>query len=368
MTQPSYVHSVTTEIISPLPQGVRPTAPSRDAAGRFATDTAFHELLDAIQHIAETAAHEAGIEPRMVGRDRFNDSRHDLGLTRRCPSAQALSRKFGCPLSLILEAALGDHDDANKVIHHGAGGWVQTAEGLPNDQVVWALRAAAFAIKRPPTSTEYDEWTREWDHARGALGAFIVPTPSAATMIARFGDWSAALEAAGAIESASEYRKLARRRSTADPCEQILDRCIDATGILPSRRYLEEWAKRSGVPVGKDLKPYGEAVKKCRALRDAAGKWTPAATTRADLAPPLPAQVTEDKNMRRRSGGHQTYWTRERILAALRDEYGAKHLDGRQPTDGHYRALARGRRELPSAETVRHAFGTIQSAFGAAGL
>jgi hypothetical protein len=359
---------MTTET-APSPSSATHSRSDRDSAGRFAGGVAFHSTLDAIQAIAEHAAAAAGIEPAAVGRDRFNSSRHDLALMRECPSAQGLVKKFKRPLSLLIQAAIGDRDVAGQMIGQYVVTGPPTNDALANDDVIWSLKAATFAIGRAPTAQEYDHWIREWARERRERGAFGVPTPASTTLLSRFGDWSAALEAAGAVESAAANRQLARRRSTAAPCETILDNCIDEIGCLPSRRYFEEWAKRKGIPVGSDLKPWGAVVDKCRDLRKAAGKWTPSASTSRREGPPLPAQVPEEDNMRRRSGGSTgAYWTRERIIEALRDEYGAKHLNGRRPSDSHYRTLARGRRDLPSAETVRHAFGVIQAAFRAAGL
>lgn len=342
----------------------------RDEVGRFATGGTFHTTIEAVRRIATHAAGEAGIAPDRVGANRFDRARSDLGIgLDECPTARGLKKRYRRPLSDLIAASLGDPEDVNEVLGRGrSDGRAHAQEGLTREQLLLSVKAAGFQMGEAPTPESYDQWAIDWAVERQRMGAFESALPRSVTLLAEFGDWPAVLAAAGVIPSAQAFRANRLSRREADPAEEILDRCIDETGILPVRRYFEDWTRRKGIPLGRDLKPWGATVERCRALRQAAGKTTPAASTPENQSPSLPSQVPSAQNQRRRSGGLKVYWTRELMLDALRTVYGPRHLRGARPTEDHYKT-ARGRsRDLPTLPTLKKMFGTLQNACREAGI
>ena len=333
----------------------------RDASGQFTHSAGVHALLDDVKVIA-TAAAEAteGRDPAMVGRRLFNRHREELGITRT-PTAQGLEKRFDRRLSQIIRAALGDRRDIGHELGSTGPRDDYISREITEEQLVHPIKGAAFALDEIPTEHGYDVWVQDWMRKRERRGLLANPLPSSNTIIERIGSWPEALVLAGLIRRASDLAPMRRVRKRSEPAEVILDRCIDETGVLPSRRWFEEWCKRTDTSLGSDYKPWGATVERTRARRRAAGKRTPASETSFPQCPALPPQRSTIKRASRR-------WTDDEILDALRTVYGPEYLKGATPTQRHYMDASSGDDRLPSPTTIKKRFGPIQDAFRAAGL
>lgn len=353
-TRKSYVDGMSTTDLTSTNQASQ----SRTTSGQFIPDQGFHAVMDAVARVARAAA--VGDDPHTIGRRRFNAARADVDAS--VPTAQALVKRFGRPLHSLIDLALTETNERG--IRLGPDHESRAHRDLPPELIFKALRACVVATGQVPLAYDWDAWAKAENHRRERAGLTPLPLPHSKFILDRFGGWGAALVAAGVIEDAATLpTPHTWNRKTARPAAESISECIDATGILPTRRWFIEWCQRMDIPVGGDLQPWGEAVAACRELRRAAGKTTPATATRPKDAPPMPDQVTSDAPRRRTFG---TRWTREECIAALA-RYGQEYLKGKPATQRHYRACAKGDPDLPSPSTLQK-HGLFQDLCTEAGL
>ncbi len=340
------------------PTSTNQASQSRTTSGQFTPDQGFHAVMDAVAQVARAAA--AGDDPHTIGRRRFNAARAEVDAS--VPTAQALVKRFGRPLHSLIDLALTETNERG--VRLGPDHDSRVHSNTPPELIFKALRACVLATGQVPLAYDWDAWTATENRRRERAGLTPLPLPHSRFILDRFDTWGAALVAAGVIEDAATLpTPQSWDRKTARPVPESISECIDATGILPTRRWFMEWCQRMDIPVGADLKSWGKAVDACRELRRAAGKTTPATATSPKDAPPLPDQVTSDAPRRRAFG---TRWTREECIAALA-RYGREHLNGKPPTQRHYRACAKGDSDLPSPSTLQK-HGLFQDLCTEAGL
>ena len=278
------------------------------------------------------------------------------------PSAQALVSRFERPLSQIIDAALAGSAEAVRRLG-GPGSFPATAPDCPPALMLKAVRAAALEIDDVVTPARYDAWHADYIARRRKRGDTWSVLPSAHSIANQFGSWGQALADAGLAPTAVDAGLAQRGKKKAPPAHETLDRCIDATGVLPTRSYVERWCQRMDIPLGGEMHDWPQVVRKLRDLRSHAGKWTPSEATPPRRCPDFPAQLTPAVPARATCG---VKWTREKVLEGL-VIYGREYLRGARPTQRHYRAAAKGDPRLAAPSTLSR-FGRIQDLFAEAGL
>jgi hypothetical protein len=315
-------------------------ASSADAVSADAEVLGVHALMDRTATVLRLAAE--GGDAHRVSRDQFNAARHLVD--ERVPSAQAICKRLKRSWAETVILALGP------IAARMGQGQIrrdrQVDRDYPSAVIFAALKASAYSIGRLPSAQDYDAWAAAHAAGRERRGVTPNPLPHSTTIAKRFGDWADALVAAGIIESKDEAATGQPPRGS-HPVIEIIDEFIDQVGILPTRRYFEQWCSRMDVPVGGDVRKWKQALAATRDRRSRAGKTTPGVITAAKDAPPLPAQVARTK----RGTKAVVVWTKETILDALR-YYGREYLKGAAPTQRHYGSCATGDPRLPAKSTL----------------
>lgn len=315
---------------------------TRDAAGRFRTNATFHATLDAI---ADVVAHalQPGEEPTDIGRIRFDRSRVELGLA--LPSAQALAKRFRLPLAQLIQMAgkpaaarsrAAGTDDAN-----------EATDDFPKELMLRAIRAAGFRCGGVPGLRDYDRMVAADNDAREARHVPTNALPHSATIAKRFGSWDQALAEAGFEVTAAQ---VAREELRAEPAAVLLDRFMSEHGFLPSSGYFSDYCKASGIPLGRDLKPFFDVVEGARTRRAARGEATPAAMLPPAQRPPIEDIATGGGGRKPKAA------TKEQAIAALR-AYRMQLRSGEAPTYRGYKDFCKGRADAPAASTIQRNWG-----------
>lgn len=328
----------------------------RSDSGRFEPSSGTHELLDHVATIARHAAGEHG-DPRRIGKRRFNRSRLALGIQGASPDA--LRHRLGLTLADAIEMALAETADRTAVRRPDRTG--QSDRELPEALVGIVIRACRFQLGQVPSRATYDAWAKREQQARVRRGMIENYLPTSQTIVSRCGSWERALQMAG-IDEPAPSSGAHRHAGAAGSHAELLDACIDASGCLPSRRYFVEWCKRSDEPLGRPTKGWADVVQEARALRRAAGKWTPTEATPASGCPALPDPVEQAEGERPRRRQVRTH---EDAIASLR-RYSAVHLKGR-PTQADYRACCAKDPQLIAPGTLQK-FGRFQDLCREAGI
>ena len=256
--------------------------PERNLDGRFLAGRDYHAELDAIAEIARHAARDDE-DPTEIGRVRFDRARDALGLA--VPSAQALAKRMRRPLAKIIEMALAE--DAKRNFAGGHDHANETQRDFPETLMVAALKAASREIAgQAPSRLRYDAMVARDNARRQARRLPTQRLPHSETIAARFGSWDHALLAAGLIESLGD-RGGRSAKPKAPAAAQTLDGFITKHSFLPSSGYFSNWCKASGIPLGRDLKPWDDVIENCRALRGARGEDIPETATPTREAPAI---------------------------------------------------------------------------------
>lgn len=343
-------------------------------AGRFTARLETSVLLDAVAEVARSASPDA---PAGASKGRWDRERAALGRVE-LPRAESIRKRVGgtwpealalalCPQaerarlagqrkrgrrSIIDARTPFDPDALDWEAHEEssmgrvagsdganvlAGDAIGTAGTTPDDEDVdaadvevcrRALRVVAHRLGESPGQAVYDATAQRLEDARGARAPIGLPASPA--ILARYGGWEAALADAGLADPPRVVRAL--------PAEELLDRLIDETGILPVRDYFTYWCRSRGLPQRVDRRPWTEIVAATRALRAGAGKTTPAHRTPLGNSPGLAGQIV-------RVDGVRSY-SRAEVLASLR-RYRRDHLrPGARATQKDYLAACRRDRSL----------------------
>jgi len=246
--------------------------------GRFESRIGFHAELDAVADVVRHAARE-GEDPTEIGRVRFDAARDALGLA--LPSAQALVKRMRRPLQTIIEMALAA--DGSRTFAAGHDHANETQREFPKSLMLAALKAAAREVDgRPPSRLTYDGMVMRDNQSRQARRLPTQRLPHSETIATRFGSWDHALLEAGLISKVGE-----RASRKAAPAAETLDEFITDFELLPSSGYFSQWCKASGIPLGRDLKPWDDVVENCRTIRAARGDAMPARAATAKEMPPI---------------------------------------------------------------------------------
>lgn len=318
-----------------------------DSTATTAAPLGVHELVDRIATVLRLAAGNGN--PHGVSRDQFNRAR--ALATDPVPSAQAVCKRLKRSWTEVVQLALGP---VAKRMGQGARRARRAIDReCPDSLLHTALKACTFALGTAPSPQAYDRWADATEARRLRRGLVANPLPHSATILSRLGDWDDALVAAGVMEPRTKGRATGHPK-TSRPVAELIDEFIDAVGILPTRKYFEEWCRRKDVPVGGDVRKWRQALAAARECRTRSGKSTPTVVTPAKDAPPLPAQ----QQIIQRVGPVVQVWTDESILEALR-YYGRTYLrPGQRPTQGHFGSCSAGDPKLPSKSTLtRHGKG-----------
>ncbi len=320
--------------------------PTRDGRGRFRTDATFHATLDAIAAVV-AYARQPGEEPSDIGRVRFDRARAELGIA--LPSAQALAKRFRLPLAQLIRMA--GKDTAARSRAAGTDDANEAENDFPKDLMLRAIRAAGYRCGGVPGVLDYDRMVASDNDAREGRYVATNALPHSATIAKRFGSWEAALVEAGFEATAGE---VAREALRAESAAVLLDRFISEHGFLPSSGYFSDYCRLSGIPLGRDLKPYAAVIKGARDLRSARGEKTPDAM----LAPkdrPAVEDIARAQGQRK-----QKRATREDALRSLR-LYRKEWLKaGSVPTYRDYKEFCKGRPDALAASTIDRNWGFAQ--------
>lgn len=297
-------------------------------------------------------------EPEVIGRRRYNAAQAAIGSS--APSAQGLVKRFGMPLSRVIDMAL-EPAETRMVLIAGDGSQL-VATDLPTELMLKAVRAAQLQLGTTPGAFEYDNWVERHIATRRRSGLLAYQLPRSVTIISRLGSWETALRDAGILTPEDAAPNWRADRAAAPSAVETLDRCIEETGVLPARAYFIKWCRRRDIPVGRELLEWSALVDAVRLARTDRGASTPARATMTRKSPPLPDE--EECADRRRA--LRDYWTRERCLEALR-RYRDTYLRGKPARQRHYRDCAKRDSKLPSCSTLqRH--GKFQDLCREAGL
>jgi len=274
------------------------------------------------------------------------------------PGAETVRQRVGLTWSETLALALRPVESRPTFVGQRDGS-VRGRWGELGDQVALrVLRSAAAELGHPPTAVAYDALVRrlEAESLRWRRAAPL-RLPRSTLVLQRFDTWESALAIAGLVASP---RSMPSRVKPVPSLVDTLDRCIDATGVLPVSQYVLAWAACVDIPVGRRATSWASVVKAVRAQRSARGVATPDAPTAARDCPPLPAPV---RRRRRCTFRH----TRQDVLESLR-QYAAQNLrDGRPPRRRDYLAAAQ-RDPLLLAASVLQRHGGFQTLCREAGI
>ena len=333
-----------------------PTSPdeqapgTRDATGRFrAQDASFHACLDLIAQVARHAAQE-GEDPRDVSGRRFDRAREDLGIA--LPSAQALVKRFRSSrrgatrptLRTLIGMGLAPASDRAVAAGHDTSN--EAIDEFPSALMIIALRAAGLRCSGTPATLAYDRMVTEDNRSRSERGVPSNALPYSATIIRRFGSWKKALEAAGFEETV--VVQPARR---AAPAAELLDRFITQHAFLPASGYFEDYCRLSGIPLGRDARPWADVVEGARARRAERGEGTPADIAGPHERPPVESIAGNGP------GRAVKRATREAAIASLRRWRDEGLRASQTPTTRGYRQFCEGRTGLVSESTISTRWG-----------
>jgi hypothetical protein len=126
--------------------------PKRDADGRFLSGDGYHGVLDAVADVVRFACGDN--EPEVIGRRRYNAAQAAIGSP--APSAQGLVKRFGMPLSRVIDMALEPAE--TRMVRIAGDGSQLVATDLPTDLMLKAVRAAQLQLGTTLGAFEYDNW------------------------------------------------------------------------------------------------------------------------------------------------------------------------------------------------------------------
>lgn len=313
-------------------------APERNLDGRFMRRGDFHATMSAVADIALHAARD-GEDPAEIGRVRFDAARDRLGLA--VPSAQALTKRMQRPLTRIIKMALASEAERSFVAGHDHAN--ETEDAFPRSLMVCAIKAAARELGKVPSSLDYDGTVARDNAARKGKGLPTNRLPHSATVVKRFGSWQDALREAGLI---SEGEK-GPRPSKAPPAAETLDGFVTEHGFVPTSGYFSKWCQQSGIPLGRDFKPWTGVIESARTIRAARGEATPEEMTGTADAPPIDEIVRKGPNQRTAKTA-----TRDDAIRSLKAWGRSGAIERGVPTMRGYKAWAQGQAGVVSATTL----------------
>jgi hypothetical protein len=338
--------------ITPGPLSLRALSNERDEqTGRFAARHTTHELLDGVAEVALAAS----VPARSISKAAWNQSRDDLGRTD-LPTADPIRRRLGVSWPLVLKLAFTAAAKRSRVL----GNHTQRPDFKGDDETICSgLRMVAHRVKEPLDRLTYDFERIKLDEERARRGRPPLHLPHSDTIVKRLRSWVNACKLAG-VEAA---RPVPPPTTRARPAVETLDEFISQTGLLPYRRWFEQWCRAKDIPLGRDARQWDEVVAAVRVRRSARGEKTPfEPATRASL-PPIP----EHERVGRSGARRPKRRTREEGLASLR-RYKRRHLKaGQEPRQKHYYLVAKKDRELLAGSTIVK-FGRFQDLCREAGI
>jgi hypothetical protein len=256
---------------------------ARDKQGRFVSGDDELTLMRVVREVSLAAARTAGGSPTSVTKVAWDAARAAAGHASS-PRAESIRNRLGLPWARVLELAAADP----AVWPHrlGVRGTERFAEaGADREAMVRALRSVAFQTGSRPVVASYEALRVRFNTRRQRAGGLAMLMPSVWTITRKFGNWDAAITAAGLD---SQYPPAPPRVSSRPPAE-VLDEFIETQGFLPTRGYFEAWCAACDLQVGRAVRRWSDLVGEVRRQRGARGAHTPAvALSRAD-SPALPA-------------------------------------------------------------------------------
>jgi len=220
---------------------------ARHADGRFITEQGHHAVLDQVAEVIAVAG--SGKDPRALGRRRYNAARQAMGSP--APTAQGLVKRFGMPFARVIDMAL-EPAETRMVLVAGDGSQL-IATDMPTELMLKAVRAAHLQLGTTPGAFEYDNWVERHLAKRRRSGLLAHQLPRSVTIISRLGSWEIALRDSCILAPEDAAPNWRVDRATAPSAVETLDRCIEETGVLPTRAYFIEWCRRRDIPVGREL-------------------------------------------------------------------------------------------------------------------
>ncbi|MHB8719251.1 MAG: hypothetical protein ACYDAC_10230 [Candidatus Dormibacteria bacterium] len=323
-------------VMSLMPSRVQP----RRATGRYASATSFHDLFDGLRDVALAAADGDTATAMTVSMRRWDEQRELTGAVQ-LPTAAGISKRTRLSWPVVLQVAFAD--PARRPYMIGTRQAPPPPGRYEPEDCQRTLKAVATRLGRTPGAVEYDEeiLNLEKERRRRRHATSQLDVPRSGRVLAAFGSWDAAVATAGLPACPVPTR------ATAPPWEDTLDLCIETTGGLPSRRYLERWCVANDVPQGRPQRLWSETVELVRERRALRGLATPAEVTLTNQDPVSRALPASDRP-RRGVVAH----TRQAALQSLR-LYGERYLaPGRAPRQKHYTSVAACDPELIGASTI----------------
>jgi hypothetical protein len=271
-------------------------------SGRFTARLSTTAALDAIAEVAISAANGSRSGAHHVSKGSWNRARDALGRTELV-SADHHRQRFNLSWPNLLNLALRSPAQRTHLIQTWERaedrGWGPEGAQLS----IRALRAVAHVVEHSPSQLEYHETARLMEQSRRWGRRPRLPVPGLAFVVETWSGWDKALAAAGLVPVVRQ------RREAPSPAVETLSRCVDATGIVPTRRWFLQWCQRLDIPLGRDNVPWRDLVVRVRELRAEQGLPTPPRATSAKASPRLPTAVAP----RRRA----TPVTLERVIWSL---------------------------------------------------
>lgn len=312
-------------------------AQPRLQTGRYAAETSFHELFDGLRAVALAAASGDIDAAKVVSTRRWDAQRRTSG-GGQLPSSAAVRKRFGLSWDVLLSVAFAE--PARRAYLIGVRQSPPLAGRYAPEECVQALQAVARRVQRSPSALEYDHVAARIEDERQRLrhATSFLELPRSGIVKEAFGSWDDALAVAGL----RRFTPLPQEGSRGPSWEEVLDRFIDATGVLPTRNYLRKWTEHNDISLGRPRRPWAEVVDEVRQRRAERGAVTP--DEPASLKDPSLFPRIEQLPRRRT----QAPLSRDDALASLR-LYAERYLrPGQAPRLRHYKNVASGNPELIS--------------------
>jgi hypothetical protein len=316
-------------------------------AGRFAPTLDDIGLISLVGRIAELATEADLMATTQAAYDR---ARIEHGFAE-APTAAASARRLGMAWRTVLEVACNPDRDPQMTL--AALRRPEPAQ-VSLEEALMALRIVSVRLGGTPLNPERYEAERQamiaTDPRRRAgatLGEVVAAEdgfdlPSVG-QLERLGAFTELLQVAGLEHGSDPHPELGV------PVGEALERFLTEQGFLVSYVLLCRWANARGFRVER-LRPrsYLDVVAQLRADRAARSLWTPERPTPKNERPPDLVPRPGDEP----AGPRQRTWTYEESLDALARAMAKLPAGDGVLTQRAYRAIAKGRADMPSAATL----------------
>lgn len=318
-------------------------ATQQRTAGRFASALDDVQLIRLIGRIAQLANEADPVSTTQVAYDR---ARADHSFAE-APTAAASARRLGMAWPALLEVACDPERDPQMTL---AALRRPEPEEVSLEEAVMALRIVSVRLGGAPLNPGRYEAERQAmitadprrHHAAAAAAEGELGLPSVG-QLERLGAFGELLQVAGLDHGADAQPDLGV------PVGEALERFLTEQGFLISYVLLCRWANVRGFRVER-LRPrsYLDVAAELRANRAARGLWTPERPTpKNERVPDLQPRDGDEP-----LGPRQRTWSYEQSLDALVRAMAELPPGGGVLTQRAYRAIAKGRADLPSASVL----------------